>query len=427
MVSYRITCFLLLFTITLHAQSVTAYQSLIARAGLFHLQKRPVEAIALYKQAFALQQPDALNAYKAASVYALDSNVTAALQYLELALKNGWTEADWLAGDPYFDYLRTHATDSWKKIAAAAFAAEKEYEKSLRLPQLRKQINSMMLEDQQLRYRQAQPTTTKEERATISRQINEAAIVHKTTALKIITRYGWPAISAVGKDGQNNLWLLVQHADDDVLFQQQALAAMKKYLGTAELNAENYAFLYDRIQCNLNYKQYYGTQVNWTHHGQASGFRPILQENRVDARRKQLGMQPLAIYALTYGFSYAPVSATVAGKQERSDSLYTRALMDTALQFYRLKKYEQLYDYYNTASTIAGGMNQADNLAAAVVFARVALVTGEQRYKDIALDFLNLLYVRRQLTAKKMLRQPAFKILYPEQRWKEMLGRLSHK
>lgn len=417
-------CVLLLVAFSSTAQPDTAYQSLIARAGLFHLQKNYKAAIALYEKAFALHQPDALHAYKAAGVYALDSNAGKSVAYLNLALSRGWIEADWLALDPYFNYLRDSDSLQWTQITAAAFAAEKSYEKKLKLPLVRKQINRMMLTDQQLRYRQAQKQPTKQQREEVSRLIYQAGIDNKAAAQKIIAQYGWPSVKDIGNDGQNNLWLIVQHADDDVLFQQKVLNAMKKHLGTNRLNAENYAFLYDRVQCNLNYKQYYGTQVQWTHHGEASGFRPILSEEKADVRRMQLGMQPLAVYALTYGFSYLPVTAAQARQNERHDSLQTQLLIDSAAACYMRKNYTGLYDFYNTASAIAGGMDQQDNYEAAVVFCRVAEVTREQRYKDIALDFINLLYVRQQLTRNALLQQPAFRVLHNETRWKNIANQV---
>lgn len=91
---------------TVRAQSDSLYQTLIAGAGLFHLQENHKRAVNLYEKAFQLQQPDALTAYKAAGMYSLDSNAEKAFQYLEYALSSGWAEADWLAFDPYFDYLR---------------------------------------------------------------------------------------------------------------------------------------------------------------------------------------------------------------------------------------------------------------------------------------------------------------------------------
>ena len=52
-----------------------------------------------------------------------------------------------------------------------------------------------------------------------------------------------------------------------------------------------------------------------------------------------------------------------------------------------------------------------------VIFAEIATLNNLQQYKDIALDFLDLLYLRRVLTEARVQNQPEFKILYKEQRW----------
>jgi hypothetical protein len=408
------------FFISVYGQSDSAYQSLIAQAGLFHLQKDHKQAIAYFEQAFQLQGPDALNAYKAAGVYALDSNADKAFYYLGLALKAGWTEADWLSFDPYFDYLRRVLPDKWKAIELQALTTEQQYEQTLKRPALRRQINMMTLNDQRLRYQRVQATDQNERRG-IDQQIMQADQENLDKAKAILQHNGWPSIADIGKDGQNNLWLVVQHADGDVLFQQEALAAMTRLKQAGALNLENYAFLYDRVQCNLNYKQLYGTQVLWTGNGRASGFRPIVQEHLVDQRRRKMGLLPLQLYALTYGFTYHPVSAVQSKQNDVADTRLARRLMDSAGYFYKVQDFQQVYDHYNNASMVPGGMNNNDNYQAAILFATIATLNNEQQYKDIALDFLNLLYLRQALSKKKLLEQPAFKSLAAESRWNTML------
>ena len=95
------------------AQQNEQYQILVSKASLSHLQKDVEGAIAQYEQAFAIQAPDALSAYKAAGAYSLNHDARKALKFLEIALAGGWTEADWLASDPYFDYLKRTDTVEW--------------------------------------------------------------------------------------------------------------------------------------------------------------------------------------------------------------------------------------------------------------------------------------------------------------------------
>ncbi len=409
---------------TTSAQSDIDYQTLIAKAGLFHLQKNHKSAISFYEDAFQIQQPDALTAYKVAGMYSLDSNADKAFQYLHLALLSGWTEADWLSFDPYFDYLRNGSPEKWNAIKDQASAIERQYGQMLQLPSLRKEINLMTLNDQKLRYEQIQNKNDSLAKI-INKQINQSDIKNLKRAKEIISQYGWLKISQIGNDGQNNLWLIVQHADQDVLFQQEALLAMEKLKGTKEINMENYAFLYDRVQCNLNYKQLYGTQVVWTSNGKASAFRTLIKEYIVDERRKQIGLQPLKIYALTYGFSYRSTTAEESEQKDFGYMNHVQLLMDSAKYFYKKKEFQKTYNYYNTASTFLGGMNDNENLEAATIFSKIAATNTDEQYKNISLDFLDLIYLRRNLTKAQLLKQPAFKILYKEQRWINLYKKLN--
>lgn len=282
----------------------------------------------------------------------------------------------------------------------------------------------MTLNDQKLRYKRVQSNNDSLLRI-INRQINQSDLNNLNRAKKIIKQHGWLKISEIGKDGQNNLWLIVQHADQDVLFQQTALLAMEKLKGTQEINMENYAFLYDRVQCNLNYKQLFGTQVVWTSKGEASAFRPLIKEYLVDERREKIGLQPLKIYALTYGFAYQEITAKQSEQKDSSYQAHVHLFMDSAKYFFTKNEFQKTYDYYNTASTFLGGMSNADNFEAAIIFSKIAAVDSKQQYKSIALDFLDLLYLRRNLTTAQLLKQPAFRILYKEQRWIDMNKRLN--
>jgi len=423
---YKITLFFIgicLYGFTA-GQTNYAYEETVARAGLFHLQKNYKEAIPLFEKAFQIQQPDALNAYKAAGVYVLDSNIDRAFFYLDLALKLGWRETEALNTDPYFDYLRAAASQRWMQLIHSATVLEQRYARSLKLPGLRKRINDLGLRDQRLRYARIQ-AHDQAEMQRIDHQLLLSDSANLAQAKIIIRTYGWPKISEVGKDGQNNLWLIVQHADNDVFFQKAVLSAMRKLDGTHELNTENYAFLYDRVQCNLNYKQLYGTQVNWTAKGEATGFRSILDENKVDERRHALGLLRLKIYALTYGFQYSPVSAEEAAAEARSDSLYVKRLIDSAKYWYTHNDFQKVYDQYNTASTFLSGMSNSDNFEAALLFARIAIRDHNDRYRSISLDFLNLLLQRGELTKKALNRHRPFQVLQEEPRWTAIYSHLS--
>ena len=120
---------------------------------------------------------------------------------------------------------------------------------------------------------------------------------------RVIAKDGWPTISKVGKQASNNAWLLAQHADDDPVFQLRVLRLMEPLAKQGEVERGNYALLYDRVMLPLTGKQRYGTQFTCD----TKGWHPQALENEaaVDARRKEVGLDPIATYAklmiATYG------------------------------------------------------------------------------------------------------------------------------
>lgn len=98
---------------------------------------------------------------------------------------------------------------------------------TLKHPLLRKQINRMTLNDQRLRYKRVQSNSDSLTKL-IDREIIASDQENLKKAKAILAKYGWPKLHDIGKDGQNNFWLIVQHSDGDILFQRAALAAMEK-------------------------------------------------------------------------------------------------------------------------------------------------------------------------------------------------------
>ncbi|KAF2326401.1 DUF6624 domain-containing protein [Flavobacterium ginsenosidimutans] len=406
-----------------NAQTNLAYEKLIAEASLLHLQKDYKNAILKLEKAFLLKEPDALNAYKAGGMYSLAQNEAKAFKYLTIALNKGWTEAEQLSIDPYFDFLRAKYPYKWETIKQKAQLKEQEYEKKLKLPELRKQINAMGIADQKIRYWKIQtsdPALLNE----LQQKINDLDFKNLSTAKEILKTNGWPKISEIGKDGAHNFWLIVQHADQDILFQKAALHEMDKLKGTKELDMENYAFLYDRVQCNLNYKQVYGTQVNWTQNGEASSFRGIIKENEADKRRNEFGLLPLKIYALNYGFKYTIPTAEEASKKDKEDTESTLKLINEAKKYYETKEFQKVYDNYNNASMILGGMTSEQNFEASELFAKIYNQTHDEQYRSISLDFLSLNYLRGDLDKKILLSNKEFETFYSENRWKDIVDSL---
>jgi hypothetical protein len=109
----------------------------------------------------------------------------------------------------------------------------------------------------------------------------------------LVEKDGWPTISRVGKDGAEAAWLLVQHADADRAFQRKCLDLMTG-LPKEEVSQRELAYLTDRVLLGEGKKQRYGTQ--FTQEGGKWQPLPLEDEADVDARRAEVGLEPLADY-----------------------------------------------------------------------------------------------------------------------------------
>jgi hypothetical protein len=120
-----------------------------------------------------------------------------------------------------------------------------------------------------------------------------------------IKKYGWLGYEKVGEDGDNAAWLIVQHADNDLPFQEKCLSLIRETIAinqknpAVRTNLSNYAYLTDRVLINKGKKQRYGTQYSPVYNGTSIEniiFKPMESESKVDKLRNLLGMPPIAWY-----------------------------------------------------------------------------------------------------------------------------------
>ena len=110
---------------------------------------------------------------------------------------------------------------------------------------------------------------------------------------EIVEKYGWPGRTLVGTEAAACAWMIVQHSDWNVVVQRQLLNEMKK-MPPCEVEPTNLAELTDRVLNNEGKNQFYGTSAR-RENGKLVP-KPIEDEAKVDKRRAELGLQPLAEY-----------------------------------------------------------------------------------------------------------------------------------
>ena len=97
----------------------------------------------------------------------------------------------------------------------------------------------------------------------------------------------------VGIDGGTAAWLIAQHADFDVEYQER-MRLMRPLVNAGEADASEMAYLVDRVAVNNGEPQGYGTQIGCGPDGAEPA--KIADEANVDDRRAEVGLDPLADY-----------------------------------------------------------------------------------------------------------------------------------
>ena len=129
---------------------------------------------------------------------------------------------------------------------------------------------------------------------------------HANTAwLKaMVAAQGWPTIARVGERASHMAWLLVQHADDDPVFQLDMLRLMEPLAANGGVATKDYAYLYDRVMLKLTGKQRYGSQ--FTCSGGRNVPQPLEEAVDVDRLRRGVGMDSIAQNTARIDKAYGP-------------------------------------------------------------------------------------------------------------------------
>lgn len=249
-------------------------------------------------------------------------------------------------------------------------------------------------------------------------RINETELFNTRRIKEVIQAQGWPAISAVGRDGAFAAWAIVQHSND-VPFQEKCLRAMKEALGRKEISPVEYAELYDRIRRNKYEKQLYGMAIRRRKEG--PDFYPIDDEGNLDQRRKLVGLEPSTVYARLNGFIYKPLSIEESKKRDGVNKAVAEELTIRSKRAFTAQNYQEARSLFDEALSYYGDISQEEIYMAAVRFAGVE--KAPEVYRDTIFTYLNILLNKGWGKKRMLSEEAAFKSLHPEARWKELITR----
>lgn len=109
-----------------------------------------------------------------------------------------------------------------------------------------------------------------------------------------------PRISILSYDGALAMWLIIQHASDNLPFQKKYLKLTNKLLKTDpdDVYKEGIAYLEDRVAVKEKHKQVYGTQFHDVRGAKVPTLkpRPIKDPKNLNNRRRLVGLPPIEDY-----------------------------------------------------------------------------------------------------------------------------------
>jgi len=261
--------------------------ALLARAAVAYNSGDFAESARLYESAIEAGATTPRAPFNAACCYARLHDADAAFAWLERAFDAGWRDVTHLEADA--DLASLHDDLRWEHAVQRCQVQLDKFIKSLKEPALREELLRRLQDDQRIRL---MPRPDMKEWQRID--ADNAAFMKR-----VIEKHGWPGRSMVGPDGAQAAFFLVQHAASDLAFQKRCLELLTKAVEQKEAAAADMVYLLDRVLVAEGKPQRYGTQfqpVPLNAPNAELQLAPIEDEAHVDARRKEVGLQPLADY-----------------------------------------------------------------------------------------------------------------------------------
>jgi hypothetical protein len=126
----------------------------------------------------------------------------------------------------------------------------------------------------------------------IGKRLGEIDRFNTQRCKEIISEFGWPTFELIGKEAATSFWLLVQHADHDIEFQEKCLELLKSAVNENQAFIKDLAYLEDRVLTGRGKEQKYGTQ--FILEGEKFVPKKITDPENLEKRRAEMGLEPFA-------------------------------------------------------------------------------------------------------------------------------------
>ena len=116
---------------------------------------------------------------------------------------------------------------------------------------------------------------------------DSVGLINQNRIKDLFEEYGFLGYKQVGRIASGHFWVVVQHADNDIDFQQAVLREMEDEIELGNAEKSQFAMLEDRININLGKPQRFGTQVTYNDSGQAIPKIGLVDSARIEELRAE--------------------------------------------------------------------------------------------------------------------------------------------
>ena len=171
----------------------------------------------------------------------------------------------------------------------------KSIEPKVYTDEMKTNLEQMFKKDQEIQKEIFKNMGNKKKTDSLENSMRQIFIINQKTIKEYFKKYGIPTISKDGKNESYYFWLIVQHSDNDVNFQEKVLKKMKYFIKNNDINKSNYAYLYDRVKKNKNQPQRYGTQMIYDSTGTHFPYK-LEDEKKLNQYRNEMGLESIEDY-----------------------------------------------------------------------------------------------------------------------------------
>ncbi|HWK99340.1 MAG TPA: DUF6624 domain-containing protein [Parapedobacter sp.] len=279
---------------TTFAQDMSQYGALTKQAKQLYENKEYDKAGQKYSDAFVANGNKGIigDRYMAASAWAMAGQPDSAFVNLFKIVDSGYyTDKSEVVSDSTFTPL--HTDNRWDELIEKLNLAEAKLDRPLIA-----MLDTIFREDQLYRFQsdsiEKQYGRNSEELKAHWDMIAEKDSINLVKVKRVLDERGWLGRDVVGPQGNQTLFLVIQHAD--LATQQKYIPMMREAAKKGNANGAELAMLEDRVALRTGKRQIYGSQLWRDSETGEFHVMPLEDPDNVDERRSSVGLGKLADY-----------------------------------------------------------------------------------------------------------------------------------